>query len=182
MASISTGTGDDGTTGLFLGGRVSKRDAQVEAGGDLDETIAVLGVARACCHDTELAALVLRLQRELFVCGADLSTNPFHRDRLEPGVSLVTSEMVTALETLMDDLLEQRPLRPVFIVPGSNQVSAALDHARTVARRAERHVVAARASGVEVNHQLSTYLNRFSDLLFVLARHAGGEDEPASHD
>ncbi|TDE95959.1 cob(I)yrinic acid a,c-diamide adenosyltransferase [Occultella glacieicola] len=195
MATISTGTGDDGTTGLFLGGRVSKAESQVEAAGDLDETVAVLGVARAACAggatvpfgDTddggaELASLLLRLQRELFVCGADLSTNPFHRDRLVPGTSLVTSQMVADLEALMADLVERRPLRPVFIVPGSNPVGASLDHARTVARRAERHVVAARASGVEVNPQLSTYLNRFSDLLFVLARHAGGPDEPASHD
>lgn len=180
---IYTKTGDDGTTGRFLGGRVSKAEVLVEAYGDVDEAVAVLGVARAGCPDPELAGHVLQLQRELFVVGADLATNPAHRDRLEPGVSLVTEEMVTRLEGLVDRLVERRPLRPVFLVPGSTATSAALDHARTVVRRAERHAVAARAAGAEVSPLVVRYLNRLSDLVFVLAREAAGDaEEPVSHD
>src|SRR5450756_3119762 len=87
---IYTKAGDDGTTGLFLGGRVSKADVLLDACGDLDEAVAVLGVARSCCSDERLAALTFDRQRELFVVAADLATNPDHRDRLEPGISLLS--------------------------------------------------------------------------------------------
>ncbi|MCB2175808.1 MAG: cob(I)yrinic acid a,c-diamide adenosyltransferase [Actinomycetales bacterium] len=181
---VYTKAGDDGTTGRFLGGRVSKADLVVEACGDVDEAVAVLGLVRAepGRGGARLGEEVLQRQRELFVVAADLATNPAHRDRLEPGTSLVTDEMVTALEHLIDALVEQRPLRPVFVVPGSEPVSARLDHARTVVRRAERHVVAARAEGHVVGEAALRYLNRLSDLLFVMARHAAGEVEPPSHD
>ena len=99
---IYTKAGDDGTTGLFLDGRVSKADVLLDACGDLDEAVAVLGVARSCCPDERLAALLFDRQRELFVVAADLATNPDHRDRLEPGISLVTPAMVAALERLID--------------------------------------------------------------------------------
>jgi cob(I)alamin adenosyltransferase len=182
-SKIYTRTGDDGTTGLFLGGRVSKADVLVDAGGDVDEAVAVLGVARASCADPSLAEEVLRLQRELFVVGADLATHPERRGHLTDGVSRVTGEMVARLEALIDGLVAERPLRPVFVVPGATATGAALDHARTVVRRAERHVVGARTGGHEVSTVALTYLNRVSDLLFVLARRAAGEvDEPPSHD
>src|SRR5690606_14739033 len=122
----------DGSTGLFLGGRVSKGTDLIDACGDIDEAVAVLGVARAACPDDTLAELLFRLQRELFVVAADLATNPDHRDRLQPGLSLVTAEMVDGLETLIDELVAARPLRPVFIVPGATPASAAIDHARAV--------------------------------------------------
>ncbi len=181
---VYTKAGDDGTTGRFLGGRVSKADLVVEACGDVDEAVAVLGLVRSepGAAGAELGEQVLRRQRELFVVAADLATNPAHRDRLEPGTSQVTDEMVTALEHLIDELVEQRPLRPVFVVPGSEPLSARLDHARTVVRRAERHVVAARAEGHVVGEAALRYLNRLSDLLFVMARHAAGDVEPPSHD
>jgi len=183
VTRIYTGTGDDGTTGLFFGGRASKGDVLVDAYGDVDEAVAVLGVARAGCADAALTEHILRLQRELFVVGADLATHPERRRRLVDGVSRVTPSMVAGLERLIDDLVAERPLRPVFIVPGATTTSAALDHARTVVRRAERHAVAAREAGREVAEPAMTYLNRLSDLLFVLARHAAGEaEEPASHE
>lgn len=178
---VYTRAGDDGTTGRFLGGRVSKADAVVAACGDVDEAVSVLGVARAVCPDPELAAEVLDRQRELFVVAADLATNPAHRDRLQPGVSLVTQEMVDGLEAAIDARLELRPLRPVFLVPGANPTSAHLDHARTVVRRAERAVVALRDAGEGVSDACVRYLNRLSDLLYVLARDAAGEPEPPSH-
>ena len=179
---VYTKTGDDGTTGRFLGGRVSKADLLVEASGDVDEAVAVLAVVRSGCRDAELAQIVFERQRELFVVGADLATNPDHRDRLVPEVSEVTVAMIDRLEELIDRLVAERPLRPVFVVPGADPVSAGLDLARTVVRRAERHVVGAQQSGHVVSTVALRYLNRLSDLLFVLARHAAEDVEPASHD
>jgi len=179
---VYTKTGDDGTTGRFLGGRVSKADLLVEASGDVDEAISVLAVVRAGCTDASLAQIIFDRQRELFVVGADLAANPDHRDRLDPEVSEVTVPMIERLEALIDRLVAERPLRPVFVVPGADPTSAGLDHARTVVRRAERHVVAAEQTGHVVSVVALRYLNRLSDLLFVLARHAAETLEPASHD
>jgi len=103
---IYTRTGDDGTTGLLYGTRVSKSDPATEAYGSVDEAVAALGLARALTQDPENSTLILRLQRELFVAGADLATNPKGRAKLTPGVSLVTTEMVTALEDLIDRTVE----------------------------------------------------------------------------
>lgn len=158
---VYTKTGDDGSTGRFLGGRLPKADVLVGATGDLDEAVAVLGVARAGA-DEDVAELLLARQRELFVVGADLIANPDHRERLEAEVSLVTESMVVTLEGLIDDMVARRPLRPVFVVPGSDPTSAHLDHARTVVRRAERHVLAARSSGHLVTDAVVRYLNRLS--------------------
>lgn len=184
MTKIYTKTGDDGSTGLLFGGRVSKADVLVDAYGDLDEAVSALGVARAACAgaDEELAALLLRLQRGLFVAAADLAANPRRRDRLEPGISLVDAELVAELEQTIDRHVAARPLRPVFVVPGANPTSAAIDLARTVLRRAERHAVRAIAEGQHVSPQVVAYLNRLGDLLYVLARSAAGDtEEPASH-
>lgn len=182
-SSIYTRTGDDGSTGLLHGGRVSKAAAVVDAYGAVDELTAALGVARAGCVDADLAATILALQRELFVVGADLATHPDRRDALADGVSRVTGAMVAGLEQLIDAELAARPLRPVFVVPGTTPTEAALDVARTVARRAERIAVAAADGGATVSLDVRHYLNRLSDLLFVLARRAAGdEDEPASRD
>ena len=180
MPRIYTKTGDDGTTGLLYGGRVRKDDLVTEAYGTTDEAVAALGLARALCDEGTLAADLLTLQRELFVVGADLATNPDERTKLEPEVSLVTEAMVARLERRIDDLVERRPLPNAFVVPGANPASAAIDLARSVVRRAERHVVALEAAGREVNPDVRRYLNRLSDLLFVLARWQAGEDEPAS--
>lgn len=183
MTRIYTKTGDDGTTGLFHGGRVSKGDELVDAYGDIDEAVAALGAARAAGLEPRIAEVVLRLQRELFAAAADMASNPRHRDRLVPGISLVTPEMTAGIEALIDDLVAERPLRPVFVVPGTTQAGALLDLARAVVRRAERHAVRARSGGQPVGDDVLRYINRLSDLLFVLARHAAGEaGEPASHD
>jgi cob(I)alamin adenosyltransferase len=178
---IYTRTGDDGTTGLFYGGRVSKSDPAPEAYGSVDEAVAALGTARALAGDhTEAAALILRLQRELFVLGADLATNPEQRAKLKGGESLVTPEMVKDLEDLIDRQVEARPLPDHFIVPGVNATSAALDQARAAVRRAERRAVELRGGGGIVTDEVLRYLNRLSDLLFVLARwQAGGPEEPS---
>jgi cob(I)alamin adenosyltransferase len=176
---IYTKTGDDGTTGLLYGGRISKSDPAAEAYGSVDETVADLGLARALTEDKELGALLLDLQRGLFVVGADLATNPDQRGKLKPEISLVTPEMVARLETLIDEEVARRPLPQEFIVPGAGPASAALDVARSTCRRAERRAVELREAGREVNPEAARYLNRLSDLLFVLARGAAeGTEEP----
>jgi cob(I)alamin adenosyltransferase len=180
MPRIYTKTGDDGSTGLLYGGRVPKDDLVTEVYGTTDEAVAVMGLARSLTDDGEMAADLLTLQRELFVVGADLATNPMERGKLKAGVSLVTAEMVKRLEQRIDDLVAQRSLPEVFIVPGANPASAAIDVARSTIRRAERAVVALEHAQRDVNPEIRRYLNRLSDLLFVLARWQAGESEPAS--
>jgi cob(I)alamin adenosyltransferase len=177
---IYTKKGDDGTTGLLYGGRVSKADPATEAYGSVDEAVSALGMVRALTDDPYVNEVILRLQRELFVVGADLATNPDDREKLKPGVSLATSEMVSRLEESIDDMVEVHPLPQEFIVPGANPVSAALDMARTAVRRAERRTVELKDGGGTVNPDALRYLNRLSDLLFVLARwQAGGDEAPS---
>lgn len=177
---IYTKTGDDGTTGLLYGGRISKADLAAEAYGAVDEAVADLGTARAAARDPEVGRVLLRVQRDLFVVGADLATNPDERVKLTPEISLVTEAMVEALEPLIDRLVESHPLPEEFVVPGASPVSAALDVARATVRRAERRAVALREAGREVNPAVIRYLNRLSDLLFVVARwQAGGPEEPS---
>jgi cob(I)alamin adenosyltransferase len=180
MPRIYTKTGDDGTTGLLYGGRVPKDDLVTEAYGTTDEAVAVLGLARSLTSDPSMAGEILALQRELFVVGADLATNPDERARLAPGVSLVTGEMTERLEGRIDELVAERPLPEVFVVPGATPSSAALDVARSTVRRAERAVVALERADRDVNPDVRRYLNRLSDLLFVLARWEAGESEPHS--
>lgn len=188
QSRIYTKLGDDGSTGLLFGGRTSKADPLMDVIGSIDETVATLGLARAASRDALLSAAILGVQRDLFVAAADLVANPRARDRLVAGISLLVPEMVSRLEALIDRRVAAEPLRPVFVVPGANLASAALDMARTQVRRAERRLVAyvqqARAAAPgAINPQVGIYLNRVSDLLYVLARQAAGDgEEPASHD
>jgi cob(I)alamin adenosyltransferase len=181
MPRIYTKTGDDGSTGLLYGGRVPKSDPATEAYGTTDEAVAALGLARAWCDDPSVARELLSLQRELFVVGADLACSPSERERLEPEVSLVTAGMVDSLEHRIDDVVSADPLPDAFIVPGANPVSAALDLARSIVRRAEREVVRLEAERLEsTNPEVRRYLNRLSDLIFCLARREAAESEPSS--
>jgi cob(I)alamin adenosyltransferase len=178
VGKIYTKTGDDGSTGLLYGGRISKSDPAAEAYGTVDETVAQLGLARALSDNPALLGILLNVQRELFVVGADLATNPKERAKLKPEVSLVTEAMVQRLERLIDE--HEAHLPNEFIVPGQNPVSAALDVARSTCRRAERRAVELREAGREVNPEAAKYLNRLSDLLFALARwQAGGPEQPS---
>ena len=180
VTRIYTRTGDDGTTGLLYGGRVSKADPVTRAYGTTDEAVAVLGLARARAGAGALADELLALQRGLFVVGADLATNPDERSKLQPGASLVTASMVEELERRIDEVVDEHPLPNAFIVPGANEVSATLDIARAVVRRAERHVVELEHLGRIVNDEVRHYLNRLSDLLFCYARREADESEPLS--
>jgi cob(I)alamin adenosyltransferase len=176
---IYTRTGDNGTTGLLYGGRISKADPAAEAYGAVDETVADLGLARALADHPVLEALLLEVQRALFVVGADLATNPSERGKLKADVSLVTTRMVSRLEELIDRTVEEHPLPEEFVVPGAGSVSAALDVARTTCRRAERRAIELREADREVNPDAIRYLNRLSDFLFTLARwQADRPEEP----
>ena len=178
---IYTRKGDDGTTGLLFGGaRVSKADLRTDAYGTTDEAVSALGLARAAIgsatdrNEARLTELVLRLQRELFVVGAELATHVDRRKRLTDGTSRVTEAMVAALEHEIDELeaIVEQPKE--FVVPGESTTGAALDLARTIVRRAERRAVALAASGELPESQVVPYLNRLADLLFVAARAADG--------
>ena len=173
---IYTRKGDDGTTGLWYGGRVPKHDARPEAYGSVDEAASALGLCRAAAHqDEELYADILRMQNELFVAGAELATAPEAAQRLEPGVSKVTPEMVDRLETDIDRYMARVDLPPKFVIPGGSELSARLDIARTAVRRAERRVAAMRTAGELPDDTVLRYLNRLSDAVYAMARYA---DEP----
>lgn len=163
---IYTRTGDSGETGLFGGERVPKDDLRVEAYGTVDETNAALGLA-ICALDASdsLAETLLQLQSELFVVGADLATP------LPCEVPRVTDAHVERLETLIDGFESELSPLTNFILPGGTAGASALHLARTIARRAERQVVALlRAEPETTNPATLRYLNRLADLLFVLAR------------
>jgi cob(I)alamin adenosyltransferase len=172
---IYTRGGDDGTTGLLYGGRVDKSDPRTEAYGTTDEAVAALGMARVFIADSLLADLVLRLQRELFVVGAELATATQNSHKLRPGVTKVTAEMVDDLEETIDDYVGRIRMPEEFIVPGESRGSSFLDFARTVIRRAERQTVAMDRAGMLGDREAVRYLNRLADLVFVLARYEEGE-------
>ncbi len=145
---IYTRKGDDGTTGLLFGGRVGKDSSGPDAYGAVDEAVSMLGLARAEVErGSELDELLIRIQRELFVVGAELATEPANRTKLEAGVSRTTSAMVAALEPIIDDVTARYEAPTEFVLPGENRVAAALDVARAVVRRAERQSVAAARAG-----------------------------------
>ncbi|HEY5172625.1 MAG TPA: cob(I)yrinic acid a,c-diamide adenosyltransferase [Acidimicrobiia bacterium] len=178
---VYTRTGDDGTTGLLFGGRVGKDEVGPEAYGAVDESVSALGLARAELDPgSELHELLVQLQRELFVVGAELATAPDNRAKLQPEVSLVTAEMVTRLEPIIDDVTARFDAPHEFVLPGQNPVAAALDLARTVIRRAERATVAAtRVGWLGAESQVVPYLNRVADLVYTLSRWQEGEFRPS---
>jgi cob(I)alamin adenosyltransferase len=180
VVKIYTKKGDDGTTSLWYGGRVPKTNARTEAYGSIDEANSALGAARALSKgdgDADLHTSILSLQRDLFVAGAELATAPDAANRLQDGISRITSEMVERLEEEIDRYMGQVDLPPHFVIPGGTPLSAALDLARTMIRRAERRTVELRDSEGLASDTVLRYLNRASDLAFALARFAD-ENEP----
>ena len=178
------GGGDDGTTGLLGGGRAPKDDPRIEAYGTVDELSACIGIARtallapgAPVGADPLAAVLARVQNELFNLGSDLATLPADRHPRQP---VIEARHVTALEHEIDDWNETLPELRSFVLPGGGMVAAYLHLARTVCRRAERHIVRLRDAEQIGEHGLA-YVNRLSDALFVMSRHAArlyGEPEP----
>ena len=174
---IYTKTGDDGTTGLYFGGRVRKNSRQIEINGVVDEAQAALGLARAeSVPGSELNVRRTALARDLYVLLAEVATAIPNRRNLKAGTTLVTEEMVESLEIGIDDLLQRFEMPSDFTIPGENRVAAALDLARTIVRRAERLAV---ADPIEGSFVIS-YLNRLSDLLWAMARWQEGPDHQLS--
>ena len=183
-SAVATRRGDDGSTGLLFGGdRVGKDDPRVEAYGTVDEAIAALGLARAELGLKQqygvlspglagLSELILRLQRELFVVGAELATTPANRDRAEEGIHRVGPAMVDEIDRVLADMEGHIEMPREFVVPGETRTSAALELARTILRRAERRIVALYREGLIPDGHLLPYVNRLADLLWVLARAA----------
>jgi cob(I)alamin adenosyltransferase len=168
---IYTRDGDDGTTGLYFGGRVEKSSVPIEVNGAVDEAQANLGWARSLSEPSgRVNELLITIERDLWVLMAEVATLPSNRHKLVAQKSLVTGEMVTRLETEIDALSREIEMPKEFVVPGENQLSAALDVARTVIRRAERIAVGYPLEGSLV----VSYLNRLSDLVWTMARWAEG--------
>jgi cob(I)alamin adenosyltransferase len=164
--SISTAKGDDGTTGLFGGGRVRKDSPRPEAYGQVDEAQAFIGVARAhLVTGTGHERLLVSIERDLYVVMAHLATDPSNHHKLVLGTSLVSREMVERIGSELTEIESWLPMPTEFVIPGGSIESAHLDVARTVVRRAERAVV-----GLDGADLVVAYLNRLSDLLWVLAR------------
>ena len=170
---IYTRTGDDGTTGLLFGGRVAKDSAVIAANGAVDETQAALGLVRAEVErGSDLDERLVQLERDLYVLMAEVATAPANRSKLQPGVTLVTAEMVDGLERQIDEVSGRFPPITDFVVPGHDRVAAGLDLARTVSRRAERAMLAVFGPDAEsgADSFAGRYLNRLSDLLWTMAR------------
>ena len=167
---IYTKTGDSGETRLLFGGRVSKADSRCEAYGTLDQAVSAMGLARALSGESRVREVLLEVQREMFAVGAELATSPDQYKHLQEQLTVVTAEMVTRLEGIIDELDGQMELPASFIVPGASAASGALDLARSLLRTGERRVVALKDDQGLANPELLRYLNRLSDLLFMLAR------------
>jgi cob(I)alamin adenosyltransferase len=167
--SIVTKTGDQGETSLMYGRRVSKNDPRVEAYGAVDELTAALGIARATCEDKFVAEQIFAVQKDLINVMGELATLPEDRQRyLKDGFQVTDAKMVDRVTAVIVDLEKDKSLYPKdWVIPGATAVSAALDFARTICRRAERHVEALK----DPNLDILRYLNRLSDWCWLLARY-----------
>jgi cob(I)alamin adenosyltransferase len=173
-SSITTKGGDRGETSLLYGGRVAKDDLRTEAYGALDEAISALGLARSLCVEAAVQERILELQRECFTVGAELATGKGQRYKLEAHFPTLGAEAVDALEAEVHHLEATVGLPDGFVIPGGSPGAAALDLARTLVRRAERRAVTLSRGGELENPEVLRYLNRLSDLLFMLARQEEG--------
>lgn len=162
---IYTKTGDRGETGLFRGPRVPKHDLRVDAYGQVDELNAVIGMLLTDVRDPQIQPLLQSIQHELFAIGADLATP----SQTDDASMRIASGMTERLEAAIDEVERRLPQLKQFILPGGSKGGAQLHFARTVCRRAERSVTRLQAEQ-EINPAILPYLNRLSDLLFVLAR------------
>ena len=175
-ARVTTRTGDSGETSLFGKGRVRKTDPRITALGDLDEAQSAIGVARAMAPKSALGRQLLELQQGLYVAMSEVATP---RDDLARLPTRLDDAALAKVDSALEWLKARTPIEGRFVIPGERPIPAALDYARTVARRAERSVVACVDAGTVSGEVLLPWLNRVSDLLFVLARSAEGASRPA---
>jgi cob(I)alamin adenosyltransferase len=171
IMKIYTKTGDEGTTGLFGGGRVSKDHPRVEAYGDVDELNAFVGLARAAESMPQIDEMLVPIQRDLFSIGALLATPDQEKMQQHLTKARISDDRIAELERSIDLCDRELETLKAFILPGGTQKAAALHVARTVCRRAERRVITLQRD-VEIPQIVVVYLNRLSDLLFTLARAA----------
>lgn len=176
-ARVTTRTGDRGETSLFGPARVRKTDPRIEALGDLDEAQAAIGVARSLAGRSGLALVLLELQRGLYTAMSEIATPPEDLGRL---AQRLDDTAIKALDDAVERVKADAPVEGRFVIPGEDALSAAVDHARAVARRAERRVVSCVDAGLVSGEVLLPWLNRLSDLLFVLARAQERRQRPAS--
>lgn len=168
MAKVTTGTGDTGYTGLLGKERVPKYDPRPDTFGTVDEATSALGLARATTHDPKVKEIIYQLQQELYLLMGELATPPENYEQM--GLRM-TTEHVQRLEQIETELKQEVEIPNKFIIPGDTPDGAALDLARTVIRRAERMAVKLLHDGVIANTEVVRYLNRLSDLVFILARY-----------
>jgi len=170
--SIATKTGDDGTTGLMYGRRVAKTDPRIAANGAVDELNAALGMVRATVGEPFVTEAVLAIQKELVLLMGELAVLPEDRERYTAGgFHFVEKPMVDALTERIDDLEKNHHISyQGWATPGATLGSASLDLARTVCRRAERHIAVLAETAAPVNGEILRYLNRLSDLCWLWAR------------
>ena len=168
MAKVTTGTGDTGYTGLLGSERVAKYDPRPDTFGTVDEATSALGVARAVAQDPKVKEIIYRIQNELYILMAELATTPENYEKM--GFRM-TAEHVQWLEQVEESLKQEVEIPNKFVIPGDTLDGAALDLARTIIRRAERMAVKLLHDGVIQNGEVVRYLNRLSDLLFILARY-----------
>ena len=169
QAKVTTRTGDSGYTGLIGRERVPKWDGRPDTFGTVDEATSALGLARALSVQPRVKEIILRCQRELYVLMAELATSPEEQGK-HAGMT-ISAEHVAGLEALTEELKREVEIGNVFVIPGETAAGAALDLARTIVRRAERLTAKLYHDGVFANPELLRYLNRLSDVLFVLARY-----------
>lgn len=167
MAKVTTGTGDTGYTGLLGEQRVPKYDPRPETFGTVDEATSALGLARAMTSDSQVKEIIYVIQQELYLLMGELATPPENYEKMGLRVTL---EHVQRLEQVEEKLKQEVEIPNKFIIPGDTPDGAALDLARTIIRRAERMAVKLLHEGVIENGEVVRYLNRLSDLIFILAR------------
>jgi cob(I)alamin adenosyltransferase len=178
--SIVTKTGDKGETSLMYGRRVSKSDPRVDAYGCVDELNAALGLARSVSGDKFVSEQIFAVQKDLIVVMGELATVAEDRQRyLKDGFQFTSDKMVDQITAVIVDLEKDKSLYPKdWVIPGGTAASAALDFARTTCRRAERHIAAWMSEEKDFNPEILRYLNRLSDLCWILARYSEAEKKP----
>ena len=168
MAKVTTGTGDAGYTGLLGSERVAKYDPRPDTFGTVDEATSALGLARATTQDPKVKEIIYRVQNELYLLMGELATTPENYEKM--GLRM-TADHVQWLEEVEESLKQEVEIPNKFIIPGDTLDGAALDLARTIIRRAERMAVKLLHDGIIQNGEVIRYLNRLSDLVFILARY-----------
>ena len=167
---LYTKQGDSGSTGLFLGGRISKSDLRCEAYGLIDTAVSTMGLARSFASNNSVKKIIKSIQLEMFTVGAELAVEKDSYEKFQSEYGIVTDKMISNIEKHIDSISKSMKLPPVFIIPGTSQASAALDVARSTVRTAERGVVELMENEQLYNNRVLIYQNRVSDLLFILGR------------